>query len=230
MPTKRNKATSEKSVPPPNQHEEKKKNVTEMIDPVNTLPKVYVVIAFVVAIIAFVLIRNKDSNQYVNNSLPFVSSPSSKQHVCYCKPYIRNLSRSKKKKKRKFICDTENWLNRNGSIEGYHVLCVRQLEGEKTALEIEYWVNGHTESDVHSKYVLSDQDMSSVTNLRAVLEGLLQIKQTDTETTKTGFQPWRMFTQFGYSITQKDYLTAFLGTVLVFEGGQFIYPPIVIGK
>eukprot|EP01083_Nonionella_stella_P152504 488966_1 len=74
------------------------------------------------------------------------------------------------------VCETEQWISQNGSIPGYHVLCIT-TDSNSHALNIQFYRNGINDATQTGQYISDAKDIPS---LRRELERILRIQHTDT--------------------------------------------------
>jgi len=126
-------------------------------------------------------------------------------------------------------CETDLWLNRNGSINGYHVLCVMPQRNSDSWRDVQFYRNGVLDESSGNE-TIDATEIDSGEDLRTVVEKMVRMKKTDSRRQrlpkKDRYQKWQMYDSEGRIIRE---LEQFYGTVLVFEGGMFVYPPIEIG-
>merc|ERR1719295_121264 len=121
-----------------------------------------------------------------------------------------------------FTCETDQWLSQNGSIPGYHVLCITREPENPSSLNIKFYRSGLADTAHSGQYISSSHDFSS---LRFELEHVLHIQKKDA--LREGLpsieqpNPWGAFSPSGNLITDINLCE---GTLLIFEGGVFIYP------
>jgi len=127
--------------------------------------------------------------------------------------------------------ELQDWLSLNGrGVQGYHVLCIKKHVKQERRMKLEYMIfpKGTNISDG-----ITHDFEGSVRKLRAVMEEQLSLSYTDekrlseVEVSKRR-NKWRFFNTYGELLNPGDY-SRFIGVVLVFEGGQFIWPGIEIG-
>merc|ERR1740123_134787 len=125
-------------------------------------------------------------------------------------------------------CVTDEWLSQNGTVAGYHVLCI-QADKASNALNIEFFREGINERKHSGKYISDSKDLSQ---LRVELEHVLSIQTELTDAARNAHtnaldrpNPWAIFNADGEQIVAFEDC---FGTLLVFEGGVFIYPAIRI--
>merc|ERR1719229_845993 len=73
-----------------------------------------------------------------------------------------------------FKCHTDQWLSQNGSVPGYHVLCITK-DLSTNALEITFYRDGEDTPTSSGRYISSSHDIPS---LRVELERILRIQYT----------------------------------------------------
>eukprot|EP01084_Bolivina_argentea_P167396 290527_1 len=123
-------------------------------------------------------------------------------------------------------CVSDEWLNQNGTLDGYHVLCV---EKNQKQLNIQYFIGGvdninsNTNTNTNGNIQISMSDITDIFTLRNVIQNILSIVPRG-----PGYNEWTMYNANGQKI---ETLTDFLqyGTILIYEGGIFMWPPIYIG-
>eukprot|EP01083_Nonionella_stella_P030847 84524_1 len=124
------------------------------------------------------------------------------------------------------LCDTTQWISQNGSVPGYHVLCVTHEPNNE--LNIEFYRDG-LDDPLHSgQFTTASQPIQS---LRLELEEILQIHKTDSKRDSISnpidkFNPWSICAPHGAAVA---HISDISGLLLVFEGGVFMYPAIRIG-
>ena len=119
------------------------------------------------------------------------------------------------------------WISQNGTIPGYHVLCITKDTTNNNALNIEFYREGISSTTNSGQYI---SDSITMKQIRKELERILKIAKTDAKRKelqkKDRPNKWGIFTPQGIRIIDFQLLR---GTLLVFEGGVFIYPAIHIG-
>lgn len=138
--------------------------------------------------------------------------------------------------------DVREWLSRVLITYGYHVLCVESVP-DGSSMEIDAWRNGYQHIHESHRQTFVGSTMSE---LRKHLESVLDIYRTDDwrhaasvrQNQRAGKegkkeylpQPWRMFDRHGHRIMSLGQIASQTpALVLVFEGGQFIYPGVEVG-
>ena len=124
-------------------------------------------------------------------------------------------------------CQNDQWVSQNGTVPGYHVICITQ-DPATSSLNIQFYREGVAEQTHSGQYI---SDAKTIKDLRAELERILKIKKTDilrnalsNEADKPN--PWAIFNPNGVRIID---INLCRGTLLIFESGVFIYPAIHIG-
>ena len=112
------------------------------------------------------------------------------------------------------LCETEKWISQNGTVPGYHVLCITP---NGNALDIEFYRDG-VNMPAHSGRYTSDA--KTFAKLRIELEKVLHIKWTDKLRDDTPHEldkhnPWAAFNPRGIRIRDIDLMR---GTIVLFEG------------
>ena len=74
-----------------------------------------------------------------------------------------------------FRCETEQWLSQNGSVPGYHVLCITREPGS-ASLHIAFHREGLSDAAHSGHYISSSHDFKS---LRSELERVLRMEKRD---------------------------------------------------
>eukprot|EP01041_Mallomonas_annulata_P004129 gene4129-8206_t len=111
-------------------------------------------------------------------------------------------------------------------------------------LEIDAWINGHNHINNNTRQSFIGSDMNS---LRKYLEVLINIQRTDSWHERTALrqkqrmadndsskeympQKWQIYSEDGHVITSMNEIYPYdAQIILLFEGGQFIYPGIDVG-
>jgi len=128
--------------------------------------------------------------------------------------------------------ELQDWLNLNErGVQGYHVLCIKNHVHENRKMKLEYMI--FTEGINVSDGITYDFE-GSARKFRALMEEQLSLRYTDekrlaeVEASKRR-NKWRFFNTYGEVLSPVRDYSRFIGVVLVFEGGQFIWPGIEIG-
>ena len=184
---------------------------------------IYIVMGFIVAFVAFIYGRGSHNNNnnndiYNENIMTNTSDNALEMNEIYDVDYTE--------------CDVNNWLNRNGTLTGYHVLCIENIDN--ISMKISYYKDG-IESNKH-EYI---SNAESMTKLRRELESKLSISRTDENRSKLKkkdrYVKWAMYHTKKINKLTPGYVNfgdnkdVLYGLVLIYEGGNFIYPPIEVG-
>eukprot|EP01083_Nonionella_stella_P080120 219967_1 len=119
-------------------------------------------------------------------------------------------------------CVNDEWLNQNGTLDGYHVLCIKH-DTAQNELNVEYFRGGINDTDTRGQIQISMEDISDIISVRNRLQNALSIIPRP-----RGYNEWTMYNSQLQKIDTLDVLLK-SGTILVYEGGIFIWPPIHIG-
>jgi len=130
-----------------------------------------------------------------------------------------------------------DWLNdpATGEIPGYHVLCVTENKKTKEGRSLTFTAHTNglwegSENDPPGEHKVS----GAPKELREQLERVLGVVKTDADRAREKIPRnrrlrWEFFDMYGNGLNFKEGSWPVVGMVLLFEGGQFIFPPVRMG-
>eukprot|EP00123_Amoebidium_parasiticum_P001597 comp12727_c0_seq1/m.7836 comp12727_c0_seq1/g.7836 ORF comp12727_c0_seq1/g.7836 comp12727_c0_seq1/m.7836 type:complete len:435 (-) comp12727_c0_seq1:431-1735(-) len=103
---------------------------------------------------------------------------------------------------------------------GFHIACVKQ---GPSGVSVDVWMDGL--EDAQKNFTVS---ANTIKKLRAGFDDNIIRRKPTTELAKKWQQPWAIFSPNGKRLEKFDEVIS-QGIVFIYEGGQFLYPPVKIG-